>query len=437
MTAVVPAGEIAGGVDTAVALDDDGLLLTGWLHGAGPGAAVRLGGAAGGGAPIELSYRFRRPDVERALGAPGTGLHGFACLAEGPGVALHTAQLRLEVVGPGGATAAVGIPEPIRDPVRGRAQVLRALELGSPSVDFLARQVYPAIERLRGRIEPGLSVAGAYERGHVPAAAEVSVVVPVYGSLDLLTPQVALLAGDPEFRRAELVFVLDSPELGDEILALTAHLETLYELPMRVVILGQNSGFAHASNVGAGHAGGEHLLFLNSDVFPDRPGWLAAMLAARNGDGGVAAAGPRLLYEDDSLQHAGMYFERDEVTGLWQNLHFHKGMPGTLPAAGEARRVPALTAACLLVGRADFEAIGGFDTAYALGDYEDSDLCIRLQQSGRSCRYEPAATLYHLERSSFTTRHAEEGGSGHVIYNRWLFTHRWDERIGRLMAEFE
>lgn len=437
MTAVVPGGQIAGGVDTAVALDDDGLLLTGWLHGVGSEARVTLGGVAGGGAPVDLTYRFRRPDVERELGASGAALHGFACLAEGPGVALHTAQLRLEAAAPGGVTAAVGIPEPIRDPVQGRGQVLRALELGSPDVGFLARQAYPAIERLRGRIEPGWSVAGAYERGRVPAGAEVSVIIPVYGSLDLLTPQVALLANDPELRGAEIVLVLDSPELADEILALTAHLEILYELAMRVVILDQNSGFAHASNVGAEHARGEHLLFLNSDVFPDRPGWLGTMLAAQHGDGDAAATGARLLYEDDSLQHAGMYFERDEVTGLWQNLHFHKGMPGTLAAADEARRVPALTAACLLVARAEFEAIGGFDTAYVLGDYEDSDLCIRLQESGRPCRYEPAATLYHPERSSFATRHADEGGSGHVIYNRWLFTHRWDERIGLLMAEFE
>ena len=65
------------------------------------------------------------------------------------------------------------------------------------------------------------------------------------------------------------MIVLDSPELEEGFLSLTADLNGLYGLPMRGG-LGQNSGFAYANNAGVEHATGERLLFLNSDVFPER-----------------------------------------------------------------------------------------------------------------------------------------------------------------------
>ena len=422
-----------GFVDHAVALDEDSLMLAGWLKGVADGGTARLKGSARRGTPIELMYRFRRPDVE-AL-AEGADVRGFVCLAEAPGAARNTARLRLEVTDTGGAVGALEIPQPIHDPVLGREQVFHLFTLGTPDFAFYATQAHPAVERLRARIEPGIS-SHSFERGRLPGGGATSVIIAVYGSLALLAPQVALLAEDPELRRSEIVIVLDSPELEEAFLRLSADLHQLYGLPMRGVVMGQNSGFAHANNAAVAHATGEHLLFLNSDVFPERHGWLEKMVAAHNEGGGAAATGAKLLYEDGALQHAGMYWERDRASGDWRTLHFHKGMPGTFAAANEARPVPALTGACLLVGRSEYEAVGGFDPAYVLGDFEDSDLCIRLQESGRPCRYEPAAELVHLERQSFGPRSDALAGDGRLAYNRWLFKHRWNDRVEHLMAAF-
>ena len=427
-----------GFVDHAIVVDDGCLLLAGWLSGAGNGSSARLKrstrlrGLARRGPPAELLYTFRRPDVEAQ--AEGAEVRGFVCVAGAPGKARNTGRLQLELIDSGGAVAALGVPAPVEDPVAGRELAFHLLALGRPDGAFYADQAHPAVERLRARIEPGIS-ARAYERGPVPEGAAVSVIIPVYGSLDLLAPQVALLAEDPEVRRAEIVIVLDSPELEEEFLGLTTDLYWLYGLPMRVVVMDRNSGFAHANNAAVEHATGEHLLFLNSDVFPERRGWLETMIAAHRADGGAAATGPKLLYEDGALQHAGMYWERERASGDWRTLHFHKGMPGTLPAANEARDVPALTGACLLVGRSEFQAVGGFDPAYVLGGFEDSDLCMRLRQSGRPCRYEPAAELVHLEAQSFAARSDALAGDGRLAYNRWLFKHRWGDRVERLMAE--
>ena len=421
-----------GFVDHAIVVDEDRLLLAGWLKGVGRDASARLKGSGRRGTPVELDYGFRRPDVEALAG--GASVRGFVCLAEAPGAAGNAARLRLEVGDAGGAGTALEIPEPVHDPVAGRELAFHLLGLGRPDGAFYADQGHPAIEGLRQRIDPAIS-ARAEERGTVPTGTAVSVIIPVYGALDLLSPQVALLAEDPELREAEIVIVLDSPELAEEFLSLTTDLNWLYGLPIRAVIMDQNAGFAHANNAAVARATGEHLLFLNSDVFPERRGWLETMLAAHRADGGAAATGPKLLYEDGALQHAGMHFERERASGDWRTLHFHKGMPGTLPAANEARVVPALTGACLLVGRAEFQAVGGFDPAYVLGGFEDSDLCMRLQESGRQCRYEPGAELVHLERQSFASRSDALAGDGRLAYNRWLFTQRWDDRVGRLMAE--
>ena len=329
-----------GSIDAAVAVDEEGVFLSGWLSGVGAGDQVRLVSAKGGAAPLDLAYRFERPDVVARLPHSAEGeLHGFAALAQLPSGPLQRGGLRLEI-GPGdGLATALDVPVASADPVEARRRVLTTLELGSPGSEFLSRHAYPAIERLRGRIAAELGVRSVIDQGRVPSNPEVSILIPTYGRLDLLTPQVALLADDPEIREAELVIVLDSPELEDRLVELTYHLERLYRLPMRLVTMNRNAGFGYANNVGAQHAGGSLLLLLNSDVFPRRPGWLSALVDAHRADD-VAATGAKLLYEDSSLQHAGMYFERDGVTGQWQNLHFHKGMPGTLPAANQPRRVP-------------------------------------------------------------------------------------------------
>jgi len=422
-----------GTVETVVAVDEEGIFLNGWASDVRSQDRIRLTDPTGGSTEVELGQRFARPDVAAMAGTDE--LHGFTALAPLPPGPLQRSNLRLEIEGPAGPKLTLEIPDPIVDPTQGRRHVLSLLELIKVSDRFMVGHVYPAVERLNRRIAEGLGVKEIADHGPVPSSADVSIVVPIFGRLDLVTPQIALFARDPEINAAELVLVLDSPELEDELLELTHHLHELYRLPMRVVVLRRNSGFGNSSNFGVEHSSSPLVLLLNSDVFPDEPGWLSKLTGVyRTGE--VAAVGPKLLFEDGSLQHAGMYFERDPVSRQWQNLHFHKGMPSVLPAANVERRVPALTAACLLVGRDDFTAIDGFDPAYVHGDYEDSDLCLRLHESGRECRYVPSVELYHPERQSFAESISKPGGSGHMIYNRWLFTHRWGQRIESLMEEY-
>jgi O-antigen biosynthesis protein len=90
----------------------------------------------------------------------------------------------------------------------------------------------------------------------------------------------------------------------------------------------------------------------------------------------------------------------------------------------------------MLIPRALYEAIGGFTEDYIIGDYEDSDLCLKLRASGRTIRYEPAAELYHFERRSITL-HAGYTRTSASAYNKRLHGERWAGAIADLMRGFD
>jgi len=190
-----------------------------------------------------------------------------------------------------------------------------------------------------------------------------------------------------------------------------------------------NYGFAAACNAGAAAARAGTVLFLNSDVVPDRPGWLAVLRRALAKGRRTGAAGAKLLFDDDSLQHAGLYYWQDR-RGRWINRHFFKGLPRRFPPAEVPRPVPGLTGACLMVRHGLFESVGGFSEDYIIGDYEDSDLCLKLHAAGSVLRYEPAAELYHLERRSIERHPGYTRGVASACNGR-LHAERW----GALMAE--
>lgn len=110
---------------------------------------------------------------------------------------------------------------------------------------------------------------------------------------------------------------------------------------------------------------------------------------------------------------------------MWTNEHYFKGLHSDLPAANVPRQVPAVTGACLMIDARVYAAVGGLSGIYIQGDYEDSDLCLRLLQTGRENWYFPQVTLYHLEAQSYPTGIRQTN----YQYNCWLFNEIWAEAI--------
>jgi GT2 family glycosyltransferase len=242
-----------------------------------------------------------------------------------------------------------------------------------------------------------------------------AVVIPTYNGAHLLSTCLeSLFAHPPESCEMEVVVVDDASGDGT-VERLADHAPAL-----TLVAHKDNKGFAISCNDGAAAAGEvDFLVFLNNDTVP-LPGWLDALVDEVSGDAEVGAVGSKLLYPDGTVQHAGVMIGQDR----WPR-HLYAGFPGEHPAVARSREVAAATAACLLIRRESFEALGGFDTAYVNG-YEDVDLCLRLaDERDEKVRYCARSVLYHLES---VTRWSEERTAG-VEHNSQLFSERWHDRI--------
>ena len=175
---------------------------------------------------------------------------------------------------------------------------------------------------------------------------DVSIVIPLYKRVDLIEQQLAEFVLDPDLSRQTSSTCSTRPRTRTSCCSCVAAVPDLRGA-VPVAILERNAGFAGANNAGAPIARGRLLLLMNSDVLPDRPGWLerdGRASTTRRHD--IGALGPKLLYEDDSIQHAGMRFHRPQGTSVWHDDHYFRGLhrgfpPPTWPAPCRCCQAPA------------------------------------------------------------------------------------------------
>ena len=165
------------------------------------------------------------------------------------------------------------------------------------------------------------------------------------------------------------------------------------------VLTWQGKGFNYSAlnNFGARYATGEYLLLLNNDTEVITPGWLEEMVMYAQ-QKRVGCVGAKLLYPDDTIQHAGVGFGIGGVAG-----HLHKYYPassdGYMGRLNYVQDVYADTAACLLIRKEIYDEVGGLDESYAVA-FNDVDFCVRVRQAGYTNVFTPFAQLYHYESKS-------------------------------------
>ena len=165
------------------------------------------------------------------------------------------------------------------------------------------------------------------------------------------------------------------------------------------VLTWQGKGFNYSAlnNFGAQYATGEYLLLLNNDTEVITPGWLEerVMYAQQKR---VGCVGAKLLYPDDTIQHAGVGFGIGGVAG-----HLHKYFPATsdgyMGRLNYVQDVYGDTAACLLIRKEIYDEVHGLDESYAVA-FNDVDFCVRVREAGYTNVFTPFAQLYHYESKS-------------------------------------
>lgn len=419
----------------------DEAIVVGWVvH--SPNSLVWLEDDAGNTYALENAYRRFRQDVNDAVG------HEFGHASRNAGLVARISGLkvgnkvRLKTISETGIhiLAEVQCAALPMDPV---AAARWLFSIGTPMAELHCRMplidepVLDALIQYRAKLWNELPVK-ITQLGTPSASPKVSVIVPLYGRTDFVEHQLLEFCSDPWFmEHAELIYVLDDPKLVDQFVAQAEALHRLYRLPFRWVWGNANRGFSGANNLGVKHANGEYFVFLNSDAFPQEPGWLQALVQVLQDRPDIGAVGPRLVFADGSIQHAGMEFLRRDELGVWVNHHPRMGLDPSLDPAKELTLVPAVTGACLAMRRTDFDLVDGWDTGYLIGDFEDSDLCLKLRAAGLHIAYLPNVQLTHLERQSFKLLGHDEFRTRVVIYNAVRHQTRWASLIELPLTETE
>ena len=236
-----------------------------------------------------------------------------------------------------------------------------------------------------------------------------SVIIPVHNRASLTRQCLETLFADRQFASRFEVVVVDDGSTDE-----THRLLAEFGGWVKVVRHEAPTGFARACNDGAAQATGENFAFLNNDTMP-MEGWLDALVRYADAHPRAAVVGAKLLFPDDTIQHAGITITHD-----LNPRHIYAGFPGDHPAVNKSRRFPAVTAACAFFRRGSFEEEGGFDEAFTNG-FEDIDLCLRLDQRGYEVHYCHESVAYHLEMGTRDFRDEFD--------NLDLYRRRWADRV--------
>lgn len=275
-------------------------------------------------------------------------------------------------------------------------------------------------------VEPrGGSVApGAFDTVKVtyPLPAElplVSVIVPTRDRLELLRPCIDTLLATTSYSPIEVLIVDNQSEER----ATHDYLREIGQHPaVRVLRYDRAYNFSAINNFAAGHASGSYLCLLNNDTEVIEEQWLTEMMrfAVRPE---IGAVGAKLLYGNGAIQHAGVVVGMGDAAG-----HAHRftrsDEPGYFGLPHAAHYVTAVTAACMLVAKDKFDAVGGLDEEHLAIAYNDVDFCLKLQRAGYRNVYVPHAVLLHHESMS----RGDDKAKQHIErYSRELATlqERW------------
>jgi GT2 family glycosyltransferase len=224
-----------------------------------------------------------------------------------------------------------------------------------------------------------------------------TVIIPTRDNYDLLRPCIEGLIGTMNSNTVIFnIVVVDNGSKDQKILRYLDELRTRE----RLEVMRDDGPFnwAALNNDAVTQSSSDVVIFLNDDMLPIVSDWCDEMCfwALRSQTGAV---GTRLLYEDGSIQHAGV------VGGVF-GLAAHEGVgaagndPGYLGRHALVRKAMAVTGACMAVRRSVFEQLGGFDADTFAVAYNDLDFCLRAGEKGLDIIYTPYASFYHFESKS-------------------------------------
>ncbi|KQY07753.1 hypothetical protein ASE23_29605 [Rhizobium sp. Root73] len=251
----------------------------------------------------------------------------------------------------------------------------------------------------------------------------VTLIIPTRDRTDLLKNAVESILGHTAYPAFDIVIV-DNGSVEAQSHAYYAKISKTG----RVSVLRDDGpfNFSRLNNRAAALAKGSVLALVNNDVEAIKGDWLSEMVPASL-DSRVGAVGAKLLYDSGHVQHAGIVGGIGSVAG-----HGHKysprGAPGYMNRLIVQQSAIAVTAACLVVEKKKFQAVGGFDEDNLRVAFNDVDLCLKLAERGWKTLFTPWAELFHHESIS---RGLDIGGKNAARFKEEadFMTKKWGDTL--------
>jgi GT2 family glycosyltransferase len=242
---------------------------------------------------------------------------------------------------------------------------------------------------------------------------EVSIIIPVFNNWNFTFACLKSLASQTHGNYEVIVVDDSSTDITPEMLKKIGNI--------KIIRNNQNKGFVDSCNRGAEESRSPYLIFLNNDtVVTDY--WLDPLLTLiRKHE--VGAVGAKLVYPNGLLQEAGGIIWTDG-TG-W---NYGKGENPEKPEYNFVREVDYCSGAALIVKRDLFNRIGGFDTRFKPGYYEDTDLCFSIRSLGYKVLYQPSSVIFHHEGITSGTD-PNSGMKKSQEINRIKFLQKWSSEL--------
>ncbi|MBO0467779.1 glycosyltransferase family 2 protein [Enterococcus plantarum] len=221
----------------------------------------------------------------------------------------------------------------------------------------------------------------------------VSIIIPTKNGYKDVKRCVSSIIEKTTYKNYEII-IADNGSTDEKMKELYDSFAQQLDARFRVVVIDIPFNFSKINNIAAKEARGKYFLFLNNDTEVINADWLKRMVSFAQQER-IGCVGAKLLYPNNTIQHAGVILGLGGIAG-----HGHYGYPhGDLGYFGKlALNVDylAVTAACLLIKKQDFEAVSGFDEEFTVA-FNDVDLCLKVKELGRDNVWLHEAELYHFE----------------------------------------
>jgi GT2 family glycosyltransferase len=279
---------------------------------------------------------------------------------------------------------------------------------------------------IKGKVESIDELPGFYKiKYDIETYKKVSIIIPSKNMTELTNICIKSIFNLTDYPDFEVILVNNNSD-EDSFFEMVKKWEQKEPNRFKCITDNGDFNFSRLINNAAKEAKGDYLLLLNNDTEVTQPDWISLLVEQAQRES-IGAVGVRLLYKNETIQHAGVIIGLRGIAGH-PFVGADKNEPGYFNYLKSVNNFSAVTAACLMVRKSCFDEVNGFCEDLAI-EFNDVDFCLKLKEKGYNNIFTPHVTLYHYESISRGHPHkTKESYEKHLKENK-LFKDRWQKYI--------